>query len=150
MKRRIASCLGLAMMLGCYPASTPTKIPIGIRPPAIQTGIASWYGPGFANKLMASNIPFDPESMVAAHRTLPLGTVIQVRNLRNGVTAVVKILDRGPFISGRVLDLSHSAARLLGFAEEGLTEVEYSILRLPPIKAARPMKALGKPMRTLG
>jgi rare lipoprotein A len=77
---------------------------------------------------MASKVPFDPEAMVAAHRTLPLGSFIRVTNLRNGLSALLRVMDRGPYIKGRILDVSLAAARDLGFDEDGLTDVEITLL----------------------
>jgi rare lipoprotein A len=94
-------------------------------------GGASWYGPGFHGKATASGAIFDQNAMTAAHRLLPLGTWIQVRNLNNNRKVEVLINDRGPFKGGRILDLSKEAARRLDFLQQGTTEVEIRILTLP-------------------
>jgi rare lipoprotein A len=89
-----------------------------------QTGVASYYGPQFNGRPMADGTPFDPESDVAASRTLPLGTWVRVTNLENGRSEVVQIRDRGPYIDGRIIDLSPRTARRLDMIEQGLAKVE--------------------------
>jgi rare lipoprotein A len=98
--------------------------------PVIQTlvGLASYYGPGFHGRLTASGEVFDMHELVAAHRTLPLGTVARVTNLANGRSVVVRITDRGPYIKGRILDVSKGAAQALAFVRDGLTRVRIEIL----------------------
>ncbi|RMF98294.1 MAG: septal ring lytic transglycosylase RlpA family protein [Candidatus Schekmanbacteria bacterium] len=88
-----------------------------------ERGIASWYGKKFHGRLTASGEVYDMYGISAAHKTLPLGTVCKVTNLRNGRSIVLRINDRGPFVKGRIIDLSYGAAKKLGFAKEGLTEV---------------------------
>lgn len=94
------------------------------EPTASQTGIASYYGPQFTGRPMADGTPFDPESNHAASRTLPLGTWVRVTNLENGRSEIVQIRDRGPYIDGRIIDLSPSTARRLDMIEQGLAKVE--------------------------
>jgi rare lipoprotein A len=88
-----------------------------------QEGVASWYGPGFHGRRTASGEIFDMHAITAAHRTLPLGTLIEVRNLENGRTLVARVNDRGPWIDGRIVDLSMAAAQELGIYESGLARV---------------------------
>lgn len=88
-----------------------------------QEGTASWYGPGFHGKKTASGEIFDQNELTAAHKRLPLGTKIRVTNLENGKSVVVKINDRGPFHSNRVLDLSQAAAQKIGLLHSGVTNV---------------------------
>ncbi len=97
----------------------------------VQYGIASWYGGRDQGRLMACGEPFDEHEMVAAHRTLPLGTKVRVTNLRNGRSVVVKIKDRGPGVAGRVIDVSKAAARQLHFVGRGLTPVKVHVLSVP-------------------
>jgi rare lipoprotein A len=78
--------------------------------------------------MMASGHPFNEYSMVAAHRTLPFGTRVQVTNLRNGRSVVVKVMDRGPGVAGRIIDLSKAAARRLGFVGRGLAPVKIRVV----------------------
>lgn len=93
-----------------------------IAPASAKTecGKASWYALGGRT---ASGAIHNPEAMTAAHRTLPFGTQVKVENLANGREVVVKIVDRGPFVRGRVIDLSKGAARELGFISKGVTKV---------------------------
>lgn len=85
----------------------------------IQRGKASWYGPGFHGKRTASGERFDMEALTAAHRTLPFGTLIRVRNSQNGREVVVRINDRGPWVGNRIIDLSKAAGAALGLLEAG-------------------------------
>jgi len=93
-----------------------------------QVGTASWYGRDFDGKKTASGAIFDSRKLTAAHKTLPLGTNILVRNLENDKETIVTVNDRGPFVSGRILDLSEAAAEELGFKEKGLTTVGIRVL----------------------
>ncbi|MEO5805844.1 septal ring lytic transglycosylase RlpA family protein [Devosia sp.] len=88
-----------------------------------QCGGASWYGPGFNGKKAASGQTFNENAMTAAHRSLPFGTKLQVTDQRTGKTIQVTINDRGPFHSGRIIDLSKGAATALGFRGRGTTSV---------------------------
>jgi rare lipoprotein A len=101
-------------------------------PRAVQFGLASWYGPGFHGQETASGEIFDQREMVAAHRTLPLGSVIRVTNLENGRGVVVRVIDRGPygrnFRKGTIVDLSRAAAGRLGFVKQGLVRVRIDVL----------------------
>lgn len=97
----------------------------------IMRGGASWYGSEFKGNRTASGERFDPEELTGAHRSLPLGTWVQVTNLANGRKAELRINDRGPFKHNRILDCSRAAARQLGFLEAGTAEVEVRILTLP-------------------
>jgi rare lipoprotein A len=92
------------------------------------TGLASWYGPGFHGRRSASGEVYNQNAMTAAHRSLPFGTTVQVTNLRNGRSVVVRITDRGPFIRGRVIDLSAAAARVLGVMQSGVAPVQLEVL----------------------
>lgn len=89
----------------------------------LETGVAGWYGKELHGKKTASGDVFDMEALSAAHRTLPLGTVIRVTNLDNSKSIDVKINDRGPFVKNRILDLSYGAARELGFLANGTARV---------------------------
>jgi rare lipoprotein A len=93
-----------------------------------MVGVASWYGPGFHNKKTASGEKFDQNSMMAAHRTLPFGTLVKVTNLGNSKSCYVKITDRGPFAKNRILDLSKAAANELDFAHSGTAKVRMEIV----------------------
>jgi rare lipoprotein A (peptidoglycan hydrolase) len=104
-------------------AAVPQVAPPAQRPDYRQVGTASWYGPGFQGRPTASGEPFDQNSLTAAHRTLPLGSQAVVTNIENGRSVVVEINDRGPYVGGRVLDLSRAAAARLGMLDDGLARV---------------------------
>ncbi|GAX34978.1 septal ring lytic transglycosylase RlpA family protein [Nodularia sp. NIES-3585] len=91
-------------------------------------GIASFYGRGFAGRPTATGERFNPEGMTAAHRSLPFGTRVRVTNTRNGRSVVVRINDRGPFIRGRIIDVSTGAARNLGMINSGIAPVKIEVL----------------------
>jgi rare lipoprotein A len=97
----------------------------------VEYGEASWYGGKNQGRLMACGLPFDENAMVAANRTLPLGTTVKVTNLRNGRSVMVRIMDRGPWVAGRVIDLSRAAARRLGFTYRGLAPVKIRVVSEP-------------------
>jgi len=102
----------------------------GVREcPRSIRGYASWYGPKFHGRKTASGSRFNMHDYVAAHRTLPLGTVLLVKNLKNGKTVKVKVLDRGPFVRGRHLDLSYSAAKKLGMFDDGVIPFVAKVIR---------------------
>ena len=93
-----------------------------------ETGIASWYGPGFHGKRTANGEIYDQNAMTAAHRTLPMPSMVEVTNLENGRSVQVRINDRGPFAHGRIIDLSKRAAELLDFRRQGTAKVRVRIL----------------------
>ena len=94
----------------------------------VITGISSWYGPNFHGKLTANGEVFDQYGVTAAHKTLPLGTVVRVTNLDNDKSIILRINDRGPYVGDRVLDCSYGAAKKLGFMEIGTANVEIRII----------------------
>jgi rare lipoprotein A len=94
-----------------------------------ERGIASWYGPGFNGRATASGEIYDMHDHTAAHKTLPLGTVVEVRNRDNGRRTKVRINDRGPFVRGRIIDLSYTAARDLDMLGPGTAPVELRVLQ---------------------
>ncbi|MDC1120671.1 septal ring lytic transglycosylase RlpA family protein [Alphaproteobacteria bacterium] len=93
-----------------------------------ETGIGSWYGDEFAGKLTANGEIFYPERVTAAHKTLPMPSVVRVTNLDNGKSLVLRINDRGPFVAGRIIDLSREAARRIGYKANGLARVRVQVL----------------------
>lgn len=95
----------------------------------VQVGVASWYGSRWKGHETASGETYEPERLTAASPTLPLGSVIQVTNLRNGRIVRLRVNDRGPSHGGRILDVSRDAARVLGFLERGVTRVRIRLLR---------------------
>jgi rare lipoprotein A len=92
------------------------------------SGVASWYGPGFHGNRSASGEIYNQNAMTAAHRSLPFGTRVLVTNMNNGRSTVVRINDRGPFVRGRVIDLSAAAARVLGIVNTGIAPVKLQVL----------------------
>ncbi|HET7711657.1 MAG TPA: septal ring lytic transglycosylase RlpA family protein [Thermoanaerobaculia bacterium] len=126
MKRFQAQLAVLLLSLiaaGCATVST--------RPPEQQLkGVASWYGQEFAGRTTANGEIFDPSLLTAAHRTLPFGTIVDVKSAQTGNSVRVRINDRGPFISGRVIDLSYAAARQIGLIEPGVGPVEITVVKL--------------------
>ncbi len=93
-----------------------------------QEGVASWYGPGFHGKRTANGEVYDKEGLTAAHKSLPFGTYLRVISLDTGASVVVRVNDRGPFVAGRVLDLSEAAARMLGMIQSGTARVSFEAL----------------------
>ena len=112
------------------------------RPPSpasiasTETGIASWYGHPYHGRAAANGEIYDMEKMTAAHRTLPFGTQVRVTNLSNGKSVDVRIIDRGPFVAGRIIDLSHAAARVIDMIGSGVAQVRVDILSLPSLASA--------------
>jgi rare lipoprotein A len=100
------------------------RFDVGIK----DRGVASWYGEQFHGRQAANGEIFDMEALTAAHRTMPLGSVVRVVNLSNGRHIHVRITDRGPYVNGRILDLSHAAAVQLGMEQGGLAHVQLEIV----------------------
>jgi rare lipoprotein A len=99
-----------------------------------ERGLASWYGPGFHGKTAADGSTYDMHKLTAAHRTLPFDTVVQVRNRDNGRRVQVRITDRGPFVRGRIIDLSYEAAKQIDMIGPGLAPVEIRVVSGGPEK----------------
>ena len=102
----------------------------------LERGVASWYGPGFHASTTSNGERYDMYAMTAAHKTLPLPAYVQVTNLRNGKSVVVRVNDRGPFKEGRIIDLSYTAAAKLDMLKAGTTFVE--VRALTPEQKAKP------------
>jgi rare lipoprotein A len=94
-----------------------------------EVGLASYYGSDFHGKPTASGETYDMWEYTCAHRELPFGTYLLVTNLENGRKVTVRVNDRGPFVEGRIIDLSYNSARALGMLEEGVVEVKIEVLR---------------------
>jgi rare lipoprotein A len=112
------------------PQAAPAVKQTTIKPmtKTVQRGDASWYGPGFRGKKTASGDSFDQAELTAAHKTFPLGSKAKVTNLKNGNTVEVEITDRGPFVEGRIIDLSKAAAEKLGMIGSGTAPVQVELL----------------------
>ena len=104
-------------------------LPANARPVATETGLASWYGPPYHNRRGSNGEVYNMHAMTAAHRTYPLGSIVRVTNVKTGHSALVRITDRGPFIPGRVLDLSLAAARKLDVWQPGVAEVKVELMQ---------------------
>jgi rare lipoprotein A len=109
----------------------PDKAHVRSRHHWYQFGVASWYGRFFQGKTTASGQPYDEYAMTCAHRSLPLGSVLRVTNLRNHKSVVVRVNDRGPLPENRVIDLSYAAANTLGFSGRGVAPVKVELLAAP-------------------
>lgn len=131
---RVATLVALSFTLHCtHPVATYSDANASRRGPAasgnqayVEEGMASWYGgndDGFAGRPTASGELFDPDQFTCAHRTLPLGSFVEVENLDNHRRTVLRVNDRGPFIKGRILDLSKRGAQELGFLDSGTSRV---------------------------
>ena len=101
-----------------------------------QTGIASWYGPGFHGKYTANGERFDMYELTAAHKTLPMPSLVRVTNLENGRSLVLRVNDRGPFAHGRIIDISKKGAELLGFKNQGVAKVRVQLLQAESARIA--------------
>jgi len=118
------------------PAHAPAAPPILDHSGTAKRGKASFYGKEFYGKKMADGTRMNPNAHVAASRTLPLGTKVEVKNLHNGKTALVVIRDRGPFVEGRIIDLSPKTADILGMRQQGVVPVEVRPLEVPQADGA--------------
>lgn len=126
--------IALALIVGCGGGRRPA---VGDGPDGpVQRGLASWYGKPFHGRRTASGEVYDMYGLTAAHRALPLGTTVEVRHLENGRSVVVRINDRGPFVRGRIIDLSLAAARALDMEREGVAKIELRVIA-PPAAAAQ-------------
>jgi rare lipoprotein A len=133
----LAIMVGVAGAQAASPADHLSAVPTTAvqkttRKPAhhhwYQLGIASWYGRFFQGKTTASGQPYDEYAMTCAHRSLPLGSMLRVTNLRNHKSVVVRVNDRGPVPEDRVIDLSYAAAESLGFSERGIAPVKVELI----------------------
>ncbi len=116
---------------------------------AAQAGLASWYGPQFHGRQTANGETYDMDGISAAHKTLPFGTVVRVKNLDNGKALDVRVNDRGPFIRGRILDLSRGAAERLGLIGPGVARVEVALVSWPD-RAPLARRQGGSTARSMG
>ena len=117
----------LLLSAGCAGGPPPATAPdVGWS----ETGIASWYGPGFHGRQTANGETYDMEEMTAAHKELPFNTWVQVESLDNGRTVEVRINDRGPFVDGRIIDLSRAAARQIDMLGSGIARVRMVVVRI--------------------
>ena len=137
---------GVMLLAGCgggnkharvrVPPPPPTSaetfnIPANAKPLYVETGWASWYGPPYHNRRAANGEIYDMNAPTAAHRTLPLGSIVRVTNLSTGQRTLVRINDRGPFVEGRIIDLSLAAASEIGIRRAGVARVRVEVMRAP-------------------
>jgi rare lipoprotein A len=118
------------------PATAPSEedafhIPANAKPISVETGLASWYGGPYNKRRGSNGEVYNMYAMTAAHRTLPLGSIVRVTNVKTGRSALVRITDRGPFVQGRVLDLSQTAAKKVDVWQAGVAMVRIEVMRAP-------------------
>src|SRR4051812_291747 len=131
MRRSTFVACGIALLAG---ACGRKKVRMVVPPPppgTTERGIASWYGNPYHGRPAADGEIYDMEQLVAAHRTLPFQTMVRVRNLMNDKTVDVRIIDRGPFVANRIIDLSRAAARSIEMLGPGIAQVEVTVLSSP-------------------
>jgi rare lipoprotein A len=126
-----AANAGEAPGITAQPLPEIPEIQADAKPLWSETGIASWYGAPYHNRRGSNGEIYDMHAMTAAHRTLPLGSTVRVTDVKTGSSAVVRITDRGPFIEGRIIDLSRSAAEKVGIVQRGTAEVRIDVLKTP-------------------
>ncbi len=132
--------------VGTFKVGNPYKINGRVYHPReqydlVETGIASWYGPGFHNKQTANGETYDMNELTAAHRTLQMPSLVRVTNLENGRSLIVRVNDRGPYKRGRIIDLSKRAAELLGYKANGTAKVRIEVLKQESMQIAQAAKA---------
>jgi rare lipoprotein A len=125
-----AVVLAMFLTTAAEAGETNWVVPYG----TVQVGLASYYGPGFDGDKTASGEVFDERELVAAHRTLPFGSVVRVTNLKNGRSVILRVIDRGPYgrnhRKGCIIDVSRGAARRLRFVRDGLVRVRIVVMKL--------------------
>jgi rare lipoprotein A len=115
----------VVLAYGCATTAPPPQ-----TTPQSLHGIASWYGEEFAGRTTANGEIFDPQSLTAAHRSLPFGTILEVVNPKTRKSVLVRVNDRGPYIANRIIDLSYAAAEKIGLAEVGVGDVDIKVMKL--------------------
>jgi len=107
------------------------SVPATAQPLLTETGLASWYGAPYHNRTGSNGKVYNMHAMTAAHRTLPLGSIVRVTNVKTGHSALVRITDRGPFVEGRIIDLSYAAAKKLDVWLPGVASVRIEVMQTP-------------------
>ena len=135
---RISHTIPIIVALACFVTACGPKRKVKIAKPAPiglnESGIASWYGDPYHGRRAANGEIYDMEKLTAAHRTLPFGTWVRVKNLSNGRTVEVRIQDRGPFVHRRIIDLSRAAAREIEILGPGTAKVRLTVIAPPAIR----------------
>jgi rare lipoprotein A len=140
MRTRWGLFLAFSILLGCHhkrstrtvpqpPVSPPPSVSVGY----VETGMASWYGRPYHGRPAANGEIYDMEKMTAAHRTLPFNTWVRVLDLDTNKSVDLRIIDRGPFVDGRIIDISHAAAREIEMIGPGTAHVRMEVIRLPEV-----------------
>ena len=136
MRTVVVAALIAVVLSGCAHKRHAQRIPpppSGVRVGYSETGVASWYGHPYHGRRAADGEIYDMEQLTAAHRTLPFNTWVKVSNLDNHRAVEVRIIDRGPFVDGRVIDLSHAAAKAIQMIGPGTARVRLEVTRLPEV-----------------
>ncbi len=131
MRKLVAATACLAMLIAGCGRKKRARIAVPAIVGAVETGTASWYGHPYHGRASASGEIYDMETLTAAHRTLPFDTWVRVYNLSNDKTVEVRIIDRGPFVEGRIIDLSHAAARAIDMIGPGTARVRVEVIAAP-------------------
>jgi rare lipoprotein A len=142
-RRRALALLAAPWLLISCAKKKSVRVPAPPRIGALETGIASWYGPPYHGRRAASGEIYDMEKLTAAHRTLPFDTWVEVANLTNGKRVRVRITDRGPFVEGRIIDLSRAAAREIDMLGPGIAKVRLEVIAPPANAPVNPSVAAG-------
>jgi rare lipoprotein A len=134
LRRALVFLLALGLVASCSPfRKKPKEAGVGYQ----EKGVASWYGPGFHGKRTANGEVYDMDAMTAAHKTLPFDLIVEVKNLDNGQKTRVRINDRGPFVKGRIIDLSRAGAKAIDMLGPGTAKVVIRVVDGPhPIEKA--------------
>jgi rare lipoprotein A len=141
MPTRRSAVLTLAGLLGCHHKRASGVIPPPPRQPSVtpvapgytEEGIASWYGHPYHGRPAADGEVYDMEKLTAAHRTFPFNTWVRVFDLDSTKTVDLRIIDRGPFVEGRIIDVSHAAAREMDMVGPGTARVRLEVIRVPDV-----------------
>ena len=120
--------VSIVIAAACTQQKAPSVSPAPAERRHVETGQASWYGKAHQGALTASGERFDMNALTAAHRTLPFGTVVRVKDLKSGKSVKVRINDRGPYRKDRIIDLSYAAAKELGILSRGTARVEITVI----------------------
>ncbi len=132
--------MGLVLLMGT----------MGSAEAQVQSGKASFYADYFEGKFTACGEVFKQHELTAAHKSLPFHTLVRVTNLHNGNEVVVRINDRGPFVQGRIIDLSHAAATALDFVRQGITDVRVEIVPVADLGVVTRRSIAGKKLPAMG
>jgi rare lipoprotein A len=131
MSRRLALAAAVVALAGCVHRQRTSLPAVPVKIGHTETGIASWYGRPYDGRPAADGEIYNMEAMVAAHRTMPFNTWVRVYNLTTNKSVEVRIIDRGPFIHGRIIDLSHAAAQAIDMIGPGTARVRLLVIKPP-------------------